>query len=144
LLLHWLLQRLDDLRFLLARDRGKRARGRRAEDLVHRYLQKNGFRILARNWVGPHLAEVDIVAMEGERIVFVEVKSRADEEHGSPERSIGAMKVAAQRRAARAWATRAGCDVSVIRFDVVTVVLEVPPRIEHHRDASSLRRSKRS
>ena len=136
----WLLGRLDELRARATRGRltPQRALGRRAEDLVQRYLQKQGYRLLARNWTGPRLAEVDIVATDGERTVFVEVKSRQGEEHGSPERAVDVIKQVAQRRAARAWARSARIDVQAIRFDLVTVVFSNPPRIEHQPDAWSL------
>ena len=135
--LAWLLGRVDALRAWAWRGRisPRRALGRRAEDLAHRYLQRRGYRILARNWTGPHLAEVDIVATDGERTVFVEVKSRQNEEQGSPERALDAIKQIAQRRAARAWARSARIDIHTIRFDLVTVVFADPPRIEHQPDA---------
>jgi len=116
----------------------RRALGRRAEDLAHRYLQRRGYRILARNWTGPHLAEVDIVASDGERTVFVEVKSRQADEHGSPDRAVDAIKQIAQRRAARAWARAAQIEEGAIRFDLVTVVFTNPPRVEHQPDAWTL------
>ena len=140
-MIHWLLARIDALRFaaLRGRRRGTQSLGRRGEDLAHRYLQGKGFRILARNWTGPHLAEVDIVASDQGRTVFVEVKSRADDEFGSPERAMDDLKILAQRRAARAWARRAGIEASEIRFDLVTVVFTNPPRIEHFPDAWSFK-----
>lgn len=136
----WLLGWIDALRAFALRGRGppRRALGRRAEDLAQRYLQKKGYRLLARNWTGPALAEVDIVATDGQRTVFVEVKSRQGEEHGSPERAVDTIKRSAQRRAARAWARSARIDVRAIRFDLVTVVFTDPPRIEHQTDAWAL------
>jgi putative endonuclease len=139
--IRWLLARFDALRYaaLRGRRRGTQALGRRGEDLAHRYLQSKGFRILARNWTGPHLAEADIVASDQGRTVFVEVKSRADDSFGSPERAMDDLKILAQRRAARAWARRAGIEASEIRFDLVTVVFTNPPRIEHFPDAWSFK-----
>jgi putative endonuclease len=139
--IHWLLSRLDSLRNCALRGRRRSAQslGRRGEDLAHRYLQKKGFRILARNWTGPQFAEVDIVAELDGRTVFVEVKSRAGVEHGSPERAMDDVKVVAQRRAARAWARRAGIEATGIRFDLITVVFNEPPRIEHFPHAWSFK-----
>lgn len=140
-MIRWLLSRLDSLRHTALRGKSRSARslGCRGEDLAHRYLQAKGFRILARNWTGPQLAEVDIVAQQDGRTVFVEVKSRADAEHGSPERAVDDLKVVSQRRAARAWARRAGIEAAAIRFDLITVVFADPPRIEHFSDAWSFR-----
>jgi putative endonuclease len=140
-MIRWLLSRLDALRHAALRGRRRSAQslGRRGEDLAHRYLQKQGFRILARNWTGPHFAEVDIVAQQDGQTVFVEVKSRAGDEHGSPEREMDDLKVLAQRRAARAWARRAGIEATAIRFDLITVVFTKPPTIEHFPDAWSFK-----
>jgi putative endonuclease len=136
-----LLSMMDSLRHatLRSRSRSAQALGRRGEDLAHRYLQRRGFRILARNWTGPQLAEVDIVAEQDGQTVFVEVKSRAGIEHGSPERAMDDLKVVSQRRAARAWARRAGIEATEIRFDLVTVVFTEPPTIEHFPDAWSFK-----
>lgn len=140
-MIRWVLARIDALRHaaLRGRRRGTQSLGRRGEDLAHRYLQDKGFRILARNWTGPHLAEADIVASDQGRTVFVEVKSRTDDDFGSPERAMDNLKILAQRRAARAWARRAGIEASEIRFDLVTVVFTNPPRIEHFPDAWSFK-----
>lgn len=137
----WLLARLDSLRHTALRGRRRKAQslGRRGEDLAHRYLQAKGFRILARNWTGPHLSEADIVASIDGQTVFIEVKSRAGDAFGSPERAVDNLKVVSQRRAARAWAHRAGIEASAIRFDLVTVVFSNPPRIEHFPDAWSFK-----
>jgi hypothetical protein len=56
----WLLGRIDALRARAMRGRlmPRHALGRRGEDLAQRYLQKQGYRMLARNWTGPALAEV--------------------------------------------------------------------------------------
>ena len=132
---------MDSLRHaaLRGRRRSAQALGRRGEDLAHRYLQRQGFRILARNWTGPQFAEVDIVAQQDGQTVFVEVKSRTGVEHGSPERAMNDLKVVSQRRAARAWARRAGIEATEIRFDLVTVVFTEPPTIEHFPDAWSFK-----
>src|SRR6185295_10596464 len=78
-----------------ARDRGRRrfwtadlASGRRAEDLAHRFLRRRGMTIVARNYRPPFGGgEIDLIAWHGDRLVFVEVKSRATGEFGAPERA---------------------------------------------------------
>lgn len=137
----WLLARIDALRHAALRGHQPATQwlGRCGEDLAHRYLQGKGYRILARNWTGPNLAEADIVASDHGRTVFVEVKSRASDDASSPERAVDELKILAQRRAARAWARRAGIEAHEIRFDLITVVFSDPPRIEHLPDAWSFR-----
>jgi putative endonuclease len=50
--------------------------GRRGERAVLARLRRDGYRILARNWRHPRLGELDIVARQGDEIVFVEVRTR--------------------------------------------------------------------
>jgi putative endonuclease len=114
------------------------ALGKRGEDVAHRYLIRAGIAVLARNYrPGGGEVEVDIVARDGEKTVFVEVKSRSTAEHGVPERAIGEEKQANIIRAARGYATRAGLDLSQIRFDVISVVFEPSLSIIHFQDAFS-------
>jgi putative endonuclease len=134
----WLL-RLSDA----VRDRGRRrfwpadqAAGRRGEDLAHRYLERRGMTVVARNWqpsVGA--GEIDLVAWEGDRLVFVEVKARGRDDFGDPERNVDARKREALTRAARNYARRAGVAWERVRFDLVSVILADPPAISHRQDA---------
>src|SRR5271155_1503497 len=69
------------------------ATGRRGEDLAHRYLRGKGFTIVARNYrLAAGDAEADLIAWEGDHLVFVEVKSRQSGEFGPPERAVGNEK----------------------------------------------------
>ncbi len=116
------------------------AAGRRGEDLAHRYLRKRGFTIVARNYrLAAGDAEADIIAREagddGDVLVIVEVKSRASAEFGAPDRAIGEMKQSALLRVARAYSKKVEIPMDRVRFDVVTVILSEPPRIEHFRGA---------
>src|SRR6185312_14404164 len=55
--------------------------GRHGEDLAHRYLRSQGMLVVARNWRPPQGGgEIDLIAREGETLVFVEVKWRASGE----------------------------------------------------------------
>lgn len=111
------------------------AAGRRGEDLAHRYLQKQGFLIVARNYrARSGVAELDIVAREGETLVFVEVKSRTTDAFGSPDRAVGPDKRDRLFRGAADYLRRAGADWSGVRFDIVNVVLSTPLSIQHIRD----------
>jgi putative endonuclease len=126
-----------------ARDRARRRRwtpdqaaGRRGEDLAHRWLEGEGLTVVARNYrPAEGGGEIDLVAWEGETLVFVEVKARRTEEYGAPERNVGEAKRAALERAARAYARRANVGWDRARFDVVSILLEDPPRIRHARAA---------
>jgi putative endonuclease len=111
------------------------ALGRRGEDVAHRFLQRNGFVIVDRNYrMASGGGEVDLVAWEADTLVFVEVKSRKTAEYGSPDRAIGLEKQSSLLRAAREYARHAEVPWEQIRFDVVNVVFTAPPVVTHFRD----------
>ena len=110
--------------------------GRIGEDLAHRYLRKHGCTVIARNYrarSGP--GELDLVAWHGEMLVFVEVKTRSTEEFGTPDRAVDQEKRTALERTAREYARRANVGWERTRFDIVSVVLGKPVRVEWMRDA---------
>jgi putative endonuclease len=111
------------------------ALGKRGEDLAHRYLQRAGFQVVARNYKPGDDSEVDIVARRGELLVFVEVKTRNSDEHSAPERNIDVEKERHILRAAKAFATRAGIEWDKVRFDVISIVMNNPPTLAHYQDA---------
>ncbi len=113
-----------------------RTMGRYGEKLAENHLQRHGFRILARNVHLRH-AELDLVALEGRTLCFIEVRLRSSKRFGSAEESIDRRK---QRRLARAaaelLATRRLPRHDALRFDVVSVdASREPPRVELIRDA---------
>ena len=110
--------------------------GRMGEDLAHRYLRTHGCTIVARNY-RPRSGggEIDLVAWRGGRLIFVEVKTRASEDFGTPDRAVDAEKRANLQLAARDYARRANVDWLKTRFDIVSVVLDRPPRIVWMPDA---------
>ena len=110
--------------------------GRIGEDLAHRYLRRQGCTIVARRYRPPSGGgEIDLVAWQGETLVFVEVKARATAEYGTPDRAVDTEKERHLRRAGRDYARRAGVDWGRVRFDIVSVVLTDPPLIEWLPDA---------
>jgi len=110
--------------------------GRVGEDLAHRYLRGHGCTVVARNYRPPSGGvEIDLVAWHAETLVFVEVKTRAADDFGSPDRAVDREKREHVQRAARDYARRAGVDWEKTRFDIVSVVLKKPPRIDWVRAA---------
>ncbi len=107
--------------------------GRDAETRAAAFLRQQGFRILAQNyrWRG---GEIDLVARDGDCLVFVEVKSRRSHHYGAPEESITDAKRAHIARTARHYLTRHPTDLDV-RFDVVALS-QGEARL--HRDAFRL------
>ena len=118
---------------------GGLAAGRRGEDLAHRFLQAQGFTVVARNYRLPSGdAEADLIAWEGDELVIVEVKTRGSEDYGPPERAIDPEKERHLTRVARAFARKAEVPWPQVRCDLLTVVLCDPPRIELFRRAIRL------
>jgi len=94
--------------------------GRWGEKLASRFLKRQGYRVLARNVALP-VGELDIVAREGEELVFVEVKTRRSEEFGGPLGAVGAAKQRKIIQAARCYLAAHRLGECPCRFDVVGV-----------------------
>ena len=112
-----------------------RKTGNAGEDAAARYLKKKGYRILNRNFV-ERGHEIDIVARDGDEIVFVEVKTRSAESISEfEERPASAVTPEKQRSiidTAIAYTVKLDGRPRM-RFDVIEVILSngKPQRIEH-------------
>ena len=128
----WLYLAADTLRRRVQQD----DHGRMGEDAAHRYLRRHGCTIVSRNYrMRSGGGEIDLVAWHGRTLVFVEVKTRASEDFGAPESAVDAEKRANLRRASQDYVRRAGVDWDKTRFDIVSVVLAKPMRIDWMKDA---------
>jgi len=128
----WLYRAADALR----RRRLGGNTGRIGEDLAHRFLRRHGCTVVARNYrTRSGMGEIDLVVRQGDTLVFVEVKTRATNDFGQPDRAVDEEKRTRVRRAARDYARRAGADWDKTRIDLVNVTLSRPPRVEWLRDA---------
>jgi len=97
--------------------------------------------IVARNYRPPFGgADLDLVGWDGERLAFVEVKSRSSGEFEAPERAVDSEKERLLERSARDYVRRAGVEWNRVRFDIVSIVFSEPPRIEWFADAFQPRR----
>lgn len=118
--------------------------GRRGEDLAHRYLQRKGYTIVARNYrTRSGSGEVDLIGWDGEALAFIEVKARATEDYGSPESAVDAEKQHHILVAARDYLRRTDIEWELARFDVVSVVLTSPPTIRLEKGAFSREETRR-
>jgi putative endonuclease len=110
--------------------------GRIGEDMAHRYLRRQGCTVVARNYRPRSGAgEIDVVVRHRGNLVFVEVKTRADDAFGPPERAVDTEKRRRLMLAARDYARRTDTPWEATRFDIVSIVLAKPARIEWLRDA---------
>lgn len=117
--------------------RVKDAVGRFGEQLAADYLCAAGLTILDRNWRCPD-GELDIVARDGEAIVFVEVKTRSSAAFGDPAEAVTRTKANRLRKLALLWLAEHRDDGwfwSQLRFDVVSVLRLTPqgPTVRHLR-----------
>ncbi len=109
--------------------------GQAAEDFAVRYLKKEGFAVIARNYRYQR-AEIDIVAQKNQLLVFVEVKARSNDQFGDPETFVSAKQKARVRTAAEHYISTNNWDYA-IRFDIIAVLQRKGSRreITHFEDA---------
>ncbi len=109
--------------------------GRRGEALAAEALRAQGFTIVERNF-RCRAGEIDLVALDGPTLVFVEVRSRRGDRMGTPLESIDPRKQARLTRVARHFLAARGHAERDVRFDVVGVRFDAdPPAVEHMRGA---------
>lgn len=118
--------------------RAKDAVGRYGERVAVRHLLDAGFCVVERNWRCRD-GELDVVAVDGDCLVAVEVRTRRSTAAGHPLESVTPLKVARLRRLVGRWlAEHPGGRWRDVRIDVVAVLC--PPRgaavVEHVRGVS--------
>ena len=97
-----------------------RERGQRGEDRAARAIERRGYRIVERNY-RCRLGEIDIVARDGETLVFVEVRSRSDGRHGSGLEAVSPRKQRQVARVAQHYLVARKPRFDTFRFDVVGI-----------------------
>jgi putative endonuclease len=111
------------------------ALGQLGEDIAVRYLEQQGYSVLARNWRHGH-HEIDIICRLGQDLIFVEVKTRRSRRFGLPEESISKSKIRAVMSAAVVFMAKH--QHRDIRFDVIAIMMNgAIPDVYHIRDAFS-------
>jgi putative endonuclease len=95
-------------------------KGQKAENRAAAYLRLKGYGILERNYRVPQ-GEIDLVARKGDTIVFVEVKSRKNNSHGTPLEAVSPKKVQRVSAAAAVYLSGYTVPLGGCRFDVITV-----------------------
>lgn len=109
--------------------------GHLGETKAIRYLENLGWDILARNWRSGR-REIDIIARDGDQLVFLEVKTRKSTNRGHPIDFIDARKQEYMVEAATQYLVQSAWD-GEIRFDLIGIVSQrqEPAEITHVRDA---------
>ena len=119
---------------------GHLRRGARGEKLARRFLRRNGYKILYRNFRGRSGGEIDIVCRDNDTLVFVEVKTRGREDFGRPVEAVDREKRKRISRGALAWLRMLDNPDILFRFDVVEVIIadDAKPRLELIKNAFPL------
>lgn len=100
--------------------------GREGEEEAARYLKSIGFKILERSY-SCLMGEIDIVASEGDVLVFVEVKARSTGAYGGALLAVTKTKQSKIVRAALSYIKARGLKPKYVRFDVVGIEAESSP-----------------
>ncbi len=123
--------------------RGKartRSTGVRGETFAYWYLRRHGYVFIARNFtVAGMKGEIDLIGYDGDRLAFVEVKTRSGEsaELARPEEAVTAEKRRALTRVARVFMSERRIPDSQCRYDVVAIESRPgsPPVVRLHKAA---------
>jgi len=113
------------------------ALGRWGERRSEKFLKSKGLKTLARNF-SCATGEIDLIMVDTDSaIVFVEVRTRADETFTPPEQSVNYPKKVKLVRTARYFLAAHDITDRPFRFDIVAIVLppKGPPKIEHYQNA---------
>lgn len=94
--------------------------GDKGEELAAEFLVRNGYSILARNFRYDR-AEIDLVALKDNLVVFCEVKTRKSNSYGTGEEAVDLKKQQQIRKAAEGFVAAREMDDNEFRFDVIVV-----------------------
>ena len=105
--------------------------GNQGEALAADYLRSKGFRILERQYTKTY-GEIDLVCLDGNEVVFVEVKSRRTDHYGYPEDSVTPKKIKHLLRVIEQYLLCSNLCESQWRIDVIAIEFyHQPPRVTH-------------
>ncbi len=97
--------------------------GKHGEELAEAYLKTKGYRVLEKNFRCLR-GEIDIIALEKEKIVFVEIKSRTSKEYGLPAESVTETKLKHIYKTAEYYLYIRNLEKQDTRIDVIEILFE--------------------
>lgn len=110
--------------------------GKFGEEKACEYLKSLGWKILDTNFHYSRYAEIDIVAKDGDAIVFVEVKTRSSTKFGHPFEAVNRNKLLNIFKAGLAYLKSTSEPYKRYRIDIISVLGKDCPEIEHLKDVS--------
>ena len=90
------------------------------EDLAAAFLREKGYVIMERDWHSNH-RDIDIIARDGDELVFVEVKTRRNSDFGDPIMAVDAKKRRNLRLAMNHYIKYRKIE-NPVRFDIITII----------------------
>ncbi|MFC8304806.1 YraN family protein [Specibacter sp. NPDC057265] len=112
--------------------RAQDALGQSGERLAADYLEERGLRVIDSNWRCAN-GEIDLVALDGDELVIVEVKTRRSRRYGDPLEALTPAKVRRLRTLAVLWAREHQRLSASLRIDAIGIIMggSAPPAIDH-------------
>ena len=111
--------------------------GQRGEREAERFLLREGWITIDRGY-SDHFGEIDLIMVDQSTLVFVEVKTRGQEDGTSPAEAVDEIKIQRLTKTAQGFIRRLGLENCRVRFDVVAIVWPEPndaPQIKHYQAA---------
>ena len=103
--------------------------GEKGEKIARLYLEKNGWKILEKNYKTP-FGEIDIIAEKDETVAFIEVKTRLSDIYGAPSEAVSNMRKLRYIRGVNYYFANKIIDCTV-RFDIIEVLKDEVNHIEN-------------
>lgn len=109
--------------------------GKEGEEIAENYLIQKGYQVLMRNFKVKK-QEIDLIAQQGNTVVFIEVKSRSSADFGFPEDFLSPQQEERIRNAATQYLIEQNINLQHIRFDIISILkIGEKIEIEHFEDA---------
>ncbi len=108
--------------------------GQLGEEIAKEYLQKKGYKIIEHNYRTKY-AEIDLITRKDSEFVFIEVRTKTNENFGTPEESLNRNKINRLIRNANAFASKE--NFQKYRIDAICIVLDEnnkPKRLNHYEN----------
>jgi putative endonuclease len=108
--------------------------GMQGEALAKAHCEQLGYEIMEENYrFGRH--EIDLIALDGSLLIFIEVKTRSSTKYGYPEEAVSDAKIASIKTAAEEYMYQLSYEKE-IRFDIISIILQNGNiELEHIKDA---------
>jgi len=97
--------------------------GKIGENAAVPYIKRKGYKVIERNFVNK-IGEIDLIALDGDTLCFIEVKARDNDQFGSPFESVTLSKQKQIVRVAQSYLLYKNLHDTDVRFDVIAVYLD--------------------